>query len=109
MQEGGIEPDIAVPQLSDPDYKTRPRFREADLRRHLINEAKLDDSVLEDDAKDDPRFTADRRRSSRSRASRTSSSIMRCETIIAASQSAATVPRRWPRAASGEGSNCLLP
>jgi carboxyl-terminal processing protease len=61
VQEGGIEPDITVPQLSDPDYKTRPRFREADLRRHLINEAKVDNSVLEDDGQDDPRFklTAD--------------------------------------------------
>jgi carboxyl-terminal processing protease len=58
VQEGGIEPDIKVPQLSDPDYKTRPRFREDDLRRHLINEAKIDNSVLEDDAKDDPRFKA---------------------------------------------------
>lgn len=61
VQEGGIEPDILVPQLSDPDYKTRPRFREADLKRHLINEAKVDNSVLEEDGKDDPRFkmTAD--------------------------------------------------
>ena len=58
VQEGGIEPDLPVPQLSDVDYKTRPRFREADLRRHLINEAKVDNSVLEDDTKDDPRFTA---------------------------------------------------
>jgi carboxyl-terminal processing protease len=58
VQEGGIEPDIQVPQLSDVDYKTRPRFREADLRRHLINEAKVDNSVLEDDTKPDPRFTA---------------------------------------------------
>ncbi len=58
VQEGGIEPDILVPQLSDPDYKTRPRFREADLRRHLINEAKVDNSVLEDDSKSDPRFAA---------------------------------------------------
>ncbi len=58
VQEGGIEPDIAVPQLSDPDYKTRPRFREADLGRHLINEAKVDNSVLEADDKPDPRFTA---------------------------------------------------
>ncbi len=56
VQEGGIEPDIRVPQLSDPDYKTRPRFREADLRRHLINEAKVDNSVLEDDTATDPRF-----------------------------------------------------
>ena len=61
VQEGGIEPDILVPQLSDPDYKTRPRFREADLGRHLINEAKVDNSVLESDTKTDPRFvqTAD--------------------------------------------------
>ena len=56
VQEGGIEPDLKVPQLSDADYKTRPRFREADLRRHLINEAKVDNSVLEDDTKADPRF-----------------------------------------------------
>lgn len=58
VQEGGIEPDIAVPQLSDPDYKDRPVVREADLRRHLINEGKVDNSVLEADAKTDPRFAA---------------------------------------------------
>ena len=58
VQEGGIEPDIAVPQLSDPDYKARPKYREADLSRHLINENKVDNSVLETDSKPDPRFTA---------------------------------------------------
>lgn len=58
VQEGGIEPDVMVPQLSDEDYKTRPVFREADLRRHLINEAKVDNKVLEEDAKTDPRFAA---------------------------------------------------
>lgn len=58
VQEGGIEPDIIVPQLTDPDYKSRPRFRETDLGRHLINEAKVDNSVLEADEKPDPRFTA---------------------------------------------------
>ena len=58
VQEGGIEPDITVPQLSDPDYKARPRFREADLSRHRINEAKVDNSVLEADEKPDPRFKA---------------------------------------------------
>ncbi|MHA6721810.1 S41 family peptidase [Sphingomonas sp. RS2018] len=58
VQEGGIEPDIAVPQLSDPDRKSRPVFREADLRRHLINEAKVDNKVLEEDTIDDPRFAA---------------------------------------------------
>jgi carboxyl-terminal processing protease len=57
VQEGGIEPDIRVPQISDPDYKSRPVFREADLRRHLINEIKSpDNAVLEEDVKDDPRF-----------------------------------------------------
>lgn len=58
VQEGGIEPDIRVPQISDPDYKTRPVFREADLRRHLINEIKADNKILEEDTKEDPRFTA---------------------------------------------------
>lgn len=58
VQEGGIRPDIIVPQLSDADRKDRPRLREADLRRHLINEAKINDDVLEDDGKDDPRFAA---------------------------------------------------
>ena len=57
VQEGGIKPDIPVPQLTDADRKDRPRLREADLRRHLINEAKINDDVLEDDGKDDPRFT----------------------------------------------------
>ncbi|PAX08124.1 S41 family peptidase [Sphingomonas lenta] len=57
VQEGGIEPDIRVPQISDPDYKSRPVFREADLRRHLINEIKADNKVLEEDAKEDPRFS----------------------------------------------------
>jgi carboxyl-terminal processing protease len=58
VQEGGITPDIVVPQLSDPDYKDRPRFRESDLRRHLINEVKLEDEAVQDDAKPDPRFAA---------------------------------------------------
>jgi carboxyl-terminal processing protease len=58
VQEGGITPDIEVPQLSDPDYKSRPRLREADLRRHLINEAKVEDGVIQDDGKPDPRFAA---------------------------------------------------
>jgi carboxyl-terminal processing protease len=58
VQEGGIKPDIEVPQLSDADYKDRPRFRESDLRRHLINEIAVADDVLEDDGKPDPRFAA---------------------------------------------------
>ncbi|MDF0541119.1 S41 family peptidase [Sphingobium sp. H39-3-25] len=56
VQEGGIQPDIRVPQISDPDYKNRPKFRESDLRRHLINEIKVDNGALEEDAKSDPRF-----------------------------------------------------
>jgi len=60
VQEGGIEPDIAVPQLSDPDYAKRAkmRWRESDLRRHLVNEAGLEDKELEGDKLDDPRFKA---------------------------------------------------
>jgi carboxyl-terminal processing protease len=56
VQAGGIDPDIVVPQLSDPDYKDRPRVREADLRRHLLSQAKADDKLLEHDEKTDPRF-----------------------------------------------------
>ena len=52
-------PDIAVPQLSDPDYKDRPRVREADLRRHLLAQANATDKLLEqDDSAQDPRFSA---------------------------------------------------
>ncbi len=57
VQEGGIKPDIQVPQLSDPDYKKRVATRESDLLRHLVNEAKTDDKQLETDTADDPRFT----------------------------------------------------
>jgi carboxyl-terminal processing protease len=60
VQEGGIMPDIKVPQLSDPDARARAEraVRESDLRGHLINEASLDDKELETDKKDDPRFKA---------------------------------------------------
>ena len=57
VQAGGIDPDIAVPQLSDEDYKTRRVVREADLRRHLIGQAKADDKLLEQDEITDPRFS----------------------------------------------------
>ena len=56
VQAGGIDPDIIVPQLSDPDYKDRPRIREADLRRHLVAQAKVEDAILEKDDSTDPRF-----------------------------------------------------
>ncbi len=63
VQEGGIEPDIRVPQLSDPDARKRSEraLRESDLRGHLINEVNLEDKQLETDKQDDPRFrvTAD--------------------------------------------------
>ena len=58
VQAGGIVPDSAVPQLSDPDYKSRPRVREADLRRHLLSQASVKEDVLETDSTTDPRFTA---------------------------------------------------
>lgn len=56
VQEAGIDPDIVVPQLTDPTRNERPRLREADLRNHLIAEKKADDKLIEDDAKPDPRF-----------------------------------------------------
>jgi carboxyl-terminal processing protease len=59
VQEGGIRPDIRVPQLSDPDEALRLKYayRESDLKRHLINETALKDDDLESDTKPDPRFT----------------------------------------------------
>ncbi|KWV91375.1 S41 family peptidase [Erythrobacter sp. YT30] len=58
VQEGGIKPDITVPQLSDPDMALRAKYqtRESDLRGHLINELGIKDEELEDDTIDDPRF-----------------------------------------------------
>jgi carboxyl-terminal processing protease len=56
VQEGGIAPDVVVPQLSDPDQRTRNRVRESDLRRHLVNEAGVRDDLIQDDGRPDPRF-----------------------------------------------------
>jgi carboxyl-terminal processing protease len=56
VQAGGIDPDIPVPQLSDPDYKDRKIVREADLRRHLLAQSKVEDKLLEADNTPDPRF-----------------------------------------------------
>ncbi len=56
VQEAGIEPDIAVPQLSDPSRNDRPRVREADLRNHLVAEKMADNRLLEDDGKPEARF-----------------------------------------------------
>ncbi|MGE5953484.1 MAG: S41 family peptidase [Qipengyuania vulgaris] len=58
VQEGGIKPDIMVPQLSDPDLATRAKFtmRESDLRGHLINDLGIKDEDLETDKREDPRF-----------------------------------------------------
>ena len=58
VQEGGIKPDIIVPQLSDPDFALRAKYqtRESDLRGHLINELGIKDEALESDKLDDPRF-----------------------------------------------------
>jgi carboxyl-terminal processing protease len=58
VQEGGVTPDILVPQLSDPDYRSRSRIRESDLRRHLVNEAGMQDDIIQDDGRPDPRFAA---------------------------------------------------
>ncbi len=56
VQEGGVKPDIAVPQISDPDLKKRMKTRESDLRRHLVNELAVEDKAVEEDNIDDPRF-----------------------------------------------------
>jgi carboxyl-terminal processing protease len=58
VQEGGIKPDITVPQLSDPDLARRSKYqmRESDLRGHLVNELGIKDEALETDKIDDPRF-----------------------------------------------------
>jgi carboxyl-terminal processing protease len=56
IQGKGLQPDITVPQLSDADRKTRPKVREADLRKHLLSLGKVDDDVLESDDNPDPRF-----------------------------------------------------
>lgn len=56
VQEGGIKPDIQVPQISDPDYKKRNTMRESDLRRHLVNDLAVEDKELESDMAEDPRF-----------------------------------------------------
>ncbi len=56
VQEGGIKPDINVPQITDPDYKKRITMRESDLRRHLVNDLAVEDKELESDLGEDPRF-----------------------------------------------------
>jgi carboxyl-terminal processing protease len=58
VQEGGIQPDIRVPQLTDADARKRDAdaLRESDLRGHLVNEAGLDDAKLEADKTADSRF-----------------------------------------------------
>ncbi len=58
VQELGVQPDILVPQLSDPDLNNRPRLREADLRNHLINNSSGASRTEEVDDKPDPRFNA---------------------------------------------------
>jgi len=58
VQEGGIAPDILVPQLSDPDYRSRNRVRESDLRRHLVNELSVQEDLIQDDGRPDPRFAS---------------------------------------------------
>jgi len=47
-----------VPQLTDPDYRSRNRIRESDLRRHLVNEIGVQDELIQDDGRPDPRFAA---------------------------------------------------
>ena len=77
VQEDGIEPDINVPQLSDPDYKDTPRRPRSRPAPAPHQRAVKDDKLIEEDDKTDPRFTetaADLKRP----ASRTTSWTMRC-------------------------------
>jgi carboxyl-terminal processing protease len=57
VQEGGIAPDIVVPQITDPDYQSRNNVRESDLRRHLINEIGVQEDLIQNDGRPDPRFS----------------------------------------------------
>ena len=70
VQEGGIQPDILVPQLSAPTTRRSCGCARPICAANLINEAKVDDSVLEDDAKPIPASPEPPTRS-RSRASPT--------------------------------------
>ena len=58
IQGEGIDPDIVVPQLTDGEGKSRRRddVREADLRRHLIADAPVEDALLIDSDPPSPRF-----------------------------------------------------
>jgi carboxyl-terminal processing protease len=62
VQEGGIKPDVLVPQLTDPDLELRNKYlmRESDLRGHLVNDLGIEDAVLESETFNDPdyQFTA---------------------------------------------------
>ena len=48
-----------MPQLTDPDYRSRATsVRESDLRRHLVNEIGVQEDLIQDDGRPDPRFAA---------------------------------------------------
>ena len=58
VQEGGIKPDVLVPQLTDPDLELRNKYlmRESDLRGHLVNDIGIEDAVLESETFNDPDY-----------------------------------------------------
>lgn len=55
VQARGVVPDVAVPQLSDPDYKSRAatRVRESDVKGHLA----IDDKEPIPEPAEQPRFS----------------------------------------------------
>lgn len=57
VQEQGVEPDIVVPDLVGSDDRLPP-VREADLRNHLLNDAKAGQHAEESDVKKDSRLEA---------------------------------------------------
>ena len=58
VQAGGIEPDIDVPQLTDPDYKDRKFIREADFGSTCSPRPRSTTSCSRATTTPDPRFTA---------------------------------------------------
>src|SRR5438445_7406179 len=56
VQAGGDAPGHSRPPPPGPQYQERRVVREADLRRHLLAQTKVEDKLLEADDTTDPRF-----------------------------------------------------
>ena len=107
VQEGGIAPDIIVPQLTDPDYRQRAsRVRESDLRRHLVNEIGVQEDLIQDDGRPDPRFAASTEAADPARHHRLSARLRAADDRAAGAAPAAAADRgRRRRAAPAAASS----